>query len=77
MQNNIFVCWNGQLKIFKRSLVFCAKECSAGDVGELWMECSLSSSDYLRDLAHAEVAVFVHENACEEMTFDLIDEGTH
>lgn len=41
------------------------------------MECSLSSSDNLPDLAHAEVAIFVHENACEEMTFDLTDEGTH
>lgn len=41
------------------------------------MESSLSSSNYLPEVANAEVAIFVHKNACEEMTSDLIGEGTH
>lgn len=77
MQNNIFVHQNAQLKIFKRSLVFDAKECSPGDTGELWMESALSSGNRLPKVASAEVAIFIHENACEEVTFDLIGEGTH
>jgi len=41
------------------------------------MESSLSNSNYLPELASAEVAIFIHENACEDMTFDLIGDGTH
>lgn len=40
------------------------------------MESSLSSGNYLPELACAEVAIFVHGNACEEMIFDFIGEST-
>lgn len=40
------------------------------------MESSLSSGNYLPELACAEVAIFVRGNACEEMIFDFIGEST-
>lgn len=40
------------------------------------MESSLSRDNYLPELASAEVAVFVHGNACEGMTCDSVGEST-
>lgn len=40
------------------------------------MESSLSSDHYLPELMDAELTISIHENACEEMTFDLTGDGT-
>lgn len=52
--------------------MFFANKYSVGDEGELWTECFQSHSNYLPECANAEAAIFVHENACEEMGFELI-----
>lgn len=52
--------------------MFFANKYSVGDEGELWTECFQSHSNYLPECANAEAAIFVHENACEEMAFELI-----